>query len=75
VSLISKLIKIWNNVETSLIRIIQNFTAAKILISSQHTGERSNFAPPPTKTAEFKVKNLHQSGEKAKAEHLLYTFL
>jgi len=30
------------------------------------------FAPSPTKTAEFEVKNRRKSAEKAKALHLLF---
>jgi len=32
-------------------------------------GNKNIFAPPPTKTAEFEVKNRRKGVEKAKAEH------
>jgi len=32
---------------------------------------KSIFAPPPTKTAEFKVKNRHEKPEKTKPKYLL----
>jgi len=34
-------------------------------------GAKKIFAPPPTKIAEFEVKNRRRSAEEAKAEHLL----
>jgi len=33
---------------------------------------KTTFAPPPTKTAEFEVKNVRKSKEEAKALHLLF---
>jgi len=34
-------------------------------------GDKTIFAPPPTKTAEFEVKNRRKSAEETKALHLL----
>jgi len=35
-------------------------------------GDKTVFAPPPTKTAEFEVKNRRKCVEEAKALHLLF---
>jgi len=35
-------------------------------------GGKNIFAPPPTKTVEFEVKNMRKSAEEAKAQHLLF---
>jgi len=35
-------------------------------------GDKPIFAPPPTKTAEFEVKNKRKSAEEAKALHFLF---
>jgi len=38
-------------------------------------GAKNIFAPPPTKTAEFEMKNWCESTKEAKAEHLLFVLL
>jgi len=44
-----------------------------LLVAVHPVTEGENiFAPPPTKTAEFEVKNLRKNAEEAKAEHLLF---
>jgi len=35
-------------------------------------GNKTIFAPPPTKTAKFEVKNRRKSAKEAKALHLLF---
>jgi len=35
-------------------------------------GDKTIFAPPPTKTTEFEVKNWRKIAEEAKALHLLF---
>jgi len=35
-------------------------------------GDKTTFAPPPTKTAEFEGQNRRKSAEEAKALHLLF---
>jgi len=36
------------------------------------SGDKTIFALPPTKTAEFEVKNRRKSAEEAKSLHLLF---
>jgi len=45
---------------------------SSVAIGCPAPGAKNVFAPPPTKTVKFEVKNKRKSAEEAKAEHLLF---